>query len=215
MTKVIVIDGLIGAGKTTLINVLCDGLSKLGLKVKCIMEPVDIWKNTGNLQAFYNDIERNAYEFQTYTYITRIKKYLEEYDNTYDIIFMERCIFTDKYVFVEMLYDEKFIDARRYAMYNEWWALWKQLITFDFSGFIYLNPDINACMDRIKSRNRDGESNITLEYQADLLDKYEKYFYLISDKYKVLNIISNENFKNDEDVQQRIITLVLDFIKSL
>ena len=63
------IDGNIGAGKTTLVNLLETHFNAQGIKTKAILEPVDIWRETGALQYFYGDIPGRAYEFQTFTFI--------------------------------------------------------------------------------------------------------------------------------------------------
>ena len=113
---IIVIDGIIGAGKTTTIKEIEKRIEKINednkenkkykqLKVKAIYEPVELWKNIGALEYFYKDISRNAYSFQTFTYITRIASVIDEiYDNPdADIYILERSIWTDRYIFMELL----------------------------------------------------------------------------------------------------------------
>ena len=54
--KFIIIDGVIGAGKTTVISLIEKQIKKDGnLKVKAIYEPVKLWNDTGVLQYFYKD----------------------------------------------------------------------------------------------------------------------------------------------------------------
>ena len=79
--KFIIIDGVIGAGKTTVISLIekeINNYKDQNLKVKAIYEPVKLWSDVGALQYFYKDIEKNCYEFQTYSYITRIKSVIDE-----------------------------------------------------------------------------------------------------------------------------------------
>ena len=52
--RFIVIDGVIGAGKTTLINLLIKKYNRINnIKVHPIFEPVDIWREVGALPEFY------------------------------------------------------------------------------------------------------------------------------------------------------------------
>ena len=53
----------------------------------------------------YDNIEKNCYEFQTYSCITRIKSVIDEIYNCQDadIYILERSIWTDKYIFMELL----------------------------------------------------------------------------------------------------------------
>ena len=118
--KYIFFDGIIGAGKTTLIKLLEENMKKSGYKTKAIYEPVDEWEKSGALKLFYQDIVKHCYEFQTYTFITRVERLLNEIYEEEDIEYylIERSIFTDKYIFVEMLKDT--MGPIRMTMYNKW-----------------------------------------------------------------------------------------------
>ena len=71
--QLIVIDGLIGAGKSTLIKLIVKE-NKYKKKIHPIYEPVDIWRDTGALQLFYQDIPAKCMEFQTFTLLLVLKE---------------------------------------------------------------------------------------------------------------------------------------------
>jgi len=75
--RVVVVDGLISAGKSTLITQLARWLGERGKKVMVVKEPVDDWVKGGHLQAFYEGVEdgKVCYIFQTYAHVTRIKAF--------------------------------------------------------------------------------------------------------------------------------------------
>lgn len=220
---VLIIDGEIGAGKSTLLDSLDNFLPSINEmeKVVIIKEPVETWKNDGHLKEFYADKERNAYEFQTYAFITRIKSIKEAFKKTpdADIYIIERSIFTDRYVFVEMLHDEGFIDNRRYNMYIEWWNLWTDVMPIMPTGFVYLKPSLEECMKRIINRNRDGESGIPMKYQELLREKHEEFF---GDKFvnvkgklvPVLPLETNDNFRDDPEIAIAIAKRIAKFARS-
>ena len=66
--RLIVIDGLIGAGKSTLIKLIVKE-NKYKKKIHPIYEPVDVWRDTGALQLFYQEFQQ-MYGIQTFTFIT-------------------------------------------------------------------------------------------------------------------------------------------------
>ena len=72
------IEGNIGAGKSTLVDILKKILGK-ELESVFLQEPVDTWLNTVNeegkniLDLFYNNQERWSYSFQMNAFITRLK----------------------------------------------------------------------------------------------------------------------------------------------
>jgi len=79
---VCVIDGAIGAGKTTLIELLCEALVERGHKAVVVREPVEEWARCGILQEFYDhasSLEPGlvAYDFQTYTFVTRVEEVIK------------------------------------------------------------------------------------------------------------------------------------------
>lgn len=191
--KIIVIDGLIGSGKTTILNSLSKILNDKGIKTLAIVEPVDQWKEIGALEHFYKDIKQNCYEFQTYVYITRVKDLLENYNkykNDYDVFIVERSIFSDRYIFVEMLKED--MGNTRMKMYDEWCDLWKKLIPFEFNMFILLDTTVETSMKRLKIRNRCEELGITDEYQTNLRNTHLNFYNNVLNKLGYLKIIINE-----------------------
>lgn len=202
---IIIIDGLIGAGKTTTIKLLETALNNSGIKSKAIYEPVDVWQNMGALAHFYKDISQNCYEFQTFTFVTRIMRVNEEIDLDMDIqvYLLERSIFSDRYIFVEML-KEQFGEVRM-KMYKTWWDEWSKLMKVSPDAFMLLDTDVNNSMERIVVRNREGETNggVSYEYQKALREKHIQFYSntLSELGYKHNLIIPstkmNENFLNN------------------
>lgn len=68
--KYFVVEGNIGAGKSTFLKVI-----NTFLNAQVVYEPHEKWQNVGGenlLEKFYADTQRWAYTFQTYAFITRI-----------------------------------------------------------------------------------------------------------------------------------------------
>jgi deoxyadenosine/deoxycytidine kinase len=214
MTKIVSIEGNIGVGKTTFINLLIEHF-----KNSCIVsEPVDMWLNIKNekgvniLDIFYKDTKRWAYTFQNIAYLTRIMKIQDKIkEDNYDYIFLDRSLYTDKNVFEKMLHDDGMIDEVEHSAYNMWYDFYTKYVNnlTDFQ-FIYLKADPEVCASRIKIRNRKEEENISLEY----LKKINRYHddWLESDKKNVLTIDCNSDFEHNELFQQNIISSIKKFI---
>lgn len=162
--EIIVVDGEIGAGKTTLIEALREKLTSLGKNVCVITEPVEQWQKVKILGLFYSDPKRYAYDFQTFTFVTRIEEARNKYEQNKnaDVYLLERSILTDRYIFMEL--QKKQVSDTHINMYNTWFDLWKVLMPFDLSKakYLYLKPKLNNCMERITVRGREEEKTITL-----------------------------------------------------
>nr|QBK86154.1 MAG: deoxynucleoside kinase [Marseillevirus LCMAC101] len=216
--RVLVIDGIIGVGKTSLIEeCLVPLLTEANYKVTVVREPVDKWKANGSLKQFYKDPCRRGYQFQTRAFHDRIKESQEQhkkYEHCTDIFILERSIFTDM-LFMDMLYESKTIDESEYRDYKDLWAMWGFLMPFYPDLFVYLRPDVEVAMERLHKRNREGET-VDIEYQKALQIKHDDFLggekVLISDSPDVpcLHLYTNSDFLNDIDVKRDIAYKILD-----
>ena len=190
--KFIIVDGLIGAGKTTLIKLLAMNMNACGYRTKAILEPVDVWKQTGALEMFYSDIPKHCYEFQTFTLITRIQRLLQKInmnDKT-EYYLIERSPMTDKYVFVEMMKD--IMGPIRMKMYNTWWNMWSSMIPFKPTLYVYLDTNIDDAINRLVERARSGEI-VSNEYQTQLQKQHHNFYNNVLEKrYNYNNLVINE-----------------------
>ena len=183
--KIIVVDGEIGAGKTTFLSVLKDQYHDK--KVTIIPEPVELWRSTGALNEFYKDPINKAYEFQSFATVTRITSardiVMKNLDS--DVFLIERSPLTDKHIFMKL--QEEKIPGYQLPMYHLWCDLWHQLYPLDLSGanvtFLVLKPDLNVCMNRTVNRGRREEvtqekktAGVSLEYQTMLRKAHENFF---------------------------------------
>lgn len=196
---VVVIDGPIAAGKSTLMRVLKDATTGLAshlmkghdgtVSVAFIEEPVDIWVKVGILQRFYAAVREWAYRFQTFVFVTRIEamqRAVEAHPDA-DIYVQERSIFTDRFMFVQLLIEQGNMDEMEREMYLEWWRCWRHAVPFGPSGFVYLDVPNTECMARHERRKRDGEA-VPEAYNEQLRLKHEAFFTKIGPLVPVLRL---------------------------
>jgi deoxyadenosine/deoxycytidine kinase len=216
--KFIIVDGVIGAGKTTVISLIekeINKYKKLNLKVKAIYEPVKLWSDIGALQYFYKDIEKNCYEFQTFSYITRIKSVIDEIYNCQDadIYILERSIWTDKYIFMELL--KEIVGEMRFNMYNTWWEMWSYIMPMRVDKWVLLDTSLEESLKRINSRNRNGENAVDKGYQTRLYIKHIEFYNQLKTENKPVVIIDScimdTNFIEDTEKIEKIIEIILSF----
>ena len=210
---VVVVDGIIGSGKTTILReCLIPILTKKGWRVTEVREPVEKWKESGRLQQFYKDPSRRGYQFQTRAFHDRVResqqKYRQYHTNT-DVFLLERSIFTDV-LFTKMLLETGMIDQTEYEDYIDLWTMWEEVMPFKPDLFIYLKPDLDICMQRLRERARDGEEGVNEEYQRRLQEKHDEFlgsdYVSIGECHYVPRLLleTNCNFRDDPIVQQEI-----------
>jgi deoxyadenosine/deoxycytidine kinase len=188
--KIVSIEGNIGSGKSTLLERLRNEY-KDNQYVRFLREPVDEWEKIkdkdGNtmLQKFYANQEEYSFAFQMMAYISRlaiirdtVRDIINISANTNTngkkfIIITERSLYTDKYVFAKMLYDQGKIEDVKYQIYLNWFDEFAK--DFPVNDVIHVNTDPSKCYERIHKRARVGEEVIPLAY-LDSCHKYHNEF---------------------------------------
>lgn len=134
-------EGLIGAGKSTLLA----RLEQRGVAV--IPEPLQAWQDSGIFAAFYGDMKRWSYTFQTSAFVTRVKAVedaLADKPSVRDFV-GERSWFADAYVFERLLRKDGHINDVEHAAYEEWWQ-WLNRKAPQTRGIIYLRARPETCL---------------------------------------------------------------------
>jgi deoxyadenosine/deoxycytidine kinase len=212
------IEGNIGSGKST----LCRLLNEILEDVEVIYEPVEKWRSMKDdesginiLEAFYKDQSRWSYSLQTYTFLTRIYEILKPQDKKYR--FVERSIYTDKFIFAKSLLDTGKMTSLEWNMYCDWftWLSDESYKKIDKpSGFIYIRADPEISFQRMMKRERSEEKCVPIEYLKTISKYHDDW--LMSDEYRdnVLVIDVNNDFENDEKFMSEIKNKILNFVAS-
>lgn len=187
---IISIEGNIGSGKSTFINILKEYF-KGNDNIIFVDEPVDMWNTIqdkeGNtiLKKFYEDSQKYAFSFQMMAYISRLSMIRECYKkNVNKIIITERNLYTDKNVFAKMLYDDGKIEEIDYQIYTKWFNEFVDDIPIN--GIIYVRCDHEKSYERVLKRNRIGE-NIPLSYLENCNKYHENW--LINEMSNIDNLL--------------------------
>jgi deoxyadenosine/deoxycytidine kinase len=188
-------EGIIGVGKSTLLAPFCDQLAAaLGVdreRVVSVQEPVELWKASGALKAFYANIADEAVPFQHFTHVTRLQSYidavsalparlfLEPQNGVTVVVVCERSVIADALCFMRMLCDgdARLVRPHHVTMYLQWWMTWAQLMPLRRMAFVYWRPAFDVVMARMRARNRGGEvSAVDRDYQQRLAEQHDRVF---------------------------------------
>ena len=213
---IIYVEGNIGSGKSTLMNIL----KKHFKSILCILEPVDEWVRTKDtagtniLQHFYKDPHQWSFPFQMNTFITRVQKIALIPPNKNAIV--ERSVFTDKHCFAKNLYESNLLHELEWTLYNRWFTWLCDTFNIQSTAYIYLRTTPDTCFDRIQQRSRNGESSISLDYLNTLHEKHETWMATEQDHgTPVLTIDVNQDFEHTPEQLQTILNQIDQFIKKI
>lgn len=153
---VVVIEGVIGAGKSVLTCALAGSAHKRGLETCVVPEPVKVWENSGALKKFYENPKDNAYAFQTFVYATRVVAIADAVRDSphADLYLLDRSPATDR-VFMAA----QDVSPVERAMYETWCDTYDRMQPLDLrrATAVYLQTPVATCMERIMRRGRAGE----------------------------------------------------------
>jgi deoxyguanosine kinase len=160
----IAVEGVIGAGKTTLATKLA---KTIGARV--VLEQ---FEENPFLKDFYRDPERYAFQTQIFFLLTRYKQQRNLYQgDLFQQILVTDYIFEKDKIFAYLnLQDE---ELKLYETLVG--SIEHNIATPDL--VVYLQSNVERLMQNIRSRARSIESHLTEQYIRDLAEAYNYFFF--------------------------------------
>jgi deoxyadenosine/deoxycytidine kinase len=188
--KHVAIAGNIGAGKTTLTEML----SK---HYRWIPQFEDVDHNP-YLTDFYDDMPRWSFNLQIYFLHGRLNQILEIQNGTETII-QDRTIYEDANIFAPNLHEMGLMSKRDFDNYFGFFTTIKSMVQPP-DLLIYLKASVPTLVSQIQKRGREYEENIRLDYLKKLNDYYNKWI----ENYKegpllIIDCDKNKFGENEED----------------
>lgn len=187
--KHIAVAGNIGAGKTTLTEMLAKHYNWQAL-----------YEDTSNnpyLNDFYEDMSRWAFNLQIYFLNSRYKQILDILDGEATVI-QDRTIYEDAFIFAPNLHEMGLMSQRDFDNYFDLFhTMSKQVGAPDL--LIYLQADISTLVKHIEIRGRDYEGSMSLDYLKRLNQKYENWIKSYNDGPLLIIPVNNMNFKQNKE----------------
>ncbi len=191
------VEGVIGAGKSTLVKMLSQRVG-----IPALYED---FENNPFLSGFYQDKQRYAFQTQIFFLLSRHRQIRENFEQ--QNLFAGQII--SDYMFAkDKIFAALNLDENELALYQKMWNLLeKDTPRPDF--VIYLQADTKTLMQRIKQRDRTYERNISEAYIETLNQTYNNYFHHYQDSpLLIVNTNRIDFVKNpaDLDLLEREIT---------
>jgi deoxyadenosine/deoxycytidine kinase len=161
--KYIAVSGNIGAGKSSIVEFLCDRYD-----IRPFFEPND---ENPYLADFYGDMERWSFQSQVYFLSAKFRLH-QELDRYSHSVVQDRTIWEDAEIFAENLYRQKNMDERDYRTYRLLYESIRDKIRPP-DVMIYLRCPVRTVRKRIAMRGREMEQDIPTKYLRRLHRLYE------------------------------------------
>ena len=173
--KLIVVEGAIGVGKTSLVLQLSDQFN-----AKCNLEVVE---ENPFLVKFYSDIERYAFQTQIFFLLSRYRQQIElaQMDLFHQLIISDYLFAKDR-IFAHLN-----LSGSELSMYEKLYNIMSKNIPKP-DLIVYLQASTELLMKRIALRDRPFERKMSYEYMMRLNSTYEDFF-SAPDNYKGIKLI--------------------------
>lgn len=200
MTKLkhIAVAGNIGAGKTTLSEMLSKHYHWEALYEDTNTNPY--------LSDFYNDMHRWSFNLQIYFLNSRYKQILDIRSGDKTVI-QDRTIYEDASIFAPNLHDMGLLSERDFNNYHDLFTTMSSQVEGP-DLLIYLKASIPTLVSHIHTRGREYEGNMSLDYLKKLNQRYNDWINGYKEGKLLVIEVDGMDFKNKPEDFGKIISLV-------
>jgi deoxyadenosine/deoxycytidine kinase len=191
----IVIDGVVGVGKSTLMNILAEK-GYIPFEEPVAENPI--------LEKFYYDRERYSFSLQIF-FLNKRFRHIKEASKVKNAV-MDRSIYGDV-IFAKMLNEAGEMCKEEFDLYMD---LFENMIEHCKAPklLVYLETSVDSAMAKINKRGRDYEKIVERGYWEKLNANYRAYFkdYDISPILKIN--VDKLDFENNAKDREHVLVLI-------
>ncbi|MDB4098682.1 2-amino-4-hydroxy-6-hydroxymethyldihydropteridine diphosphokinase [Polaribacter sp.] len=192
----IAIEGNIGAGKTSLANLISNQFN-----AKLVLER---FADNPFLPKFYEDKERYAFPLEMSFLADR---YQQLSDDLAQFDLFKNFIISDYYIFKSLIFAQVTLSKDEYLLYRKMFNLiYKEITKPDLYVYLYQNTD--RLLENIKNRGRDFEQNIQADYLKKIHDGYQGFITTQNDLNLLTIDVSELDFVNNKAAYKQIIDII-------
>ncbi len=196
--KHIAIAGNIGAGKTTLTELLAK-------HYKWIPQFEDVDHNP-YLFDFYEDMPRWSFNLQIFFLNSRLNQLLEIQRGSETVI-QDRTIYEDAMIFAPNLHDMGLMSKRDFDNYYQFFQTLRSMVKPP-DLMIYLKASVPTLVGQIEKRGREYEENIRLDYLKKLNEYYNKFAETYHEGQMLVIDVDKNRFPENEEHLGEIISKI-------
>ncbi|VUZ52200.1 unnamed protein product [Hymenolepis diminuta] len=168
----VAVEGNIGCGKSTFLKYFGDYSSNIQVSP----EPIELWNDVRGFklfEVFYGNPNRWSTAFQSQVMTTMMNRQAEK--QTAPVRILERSVSSCRYIFIEAMNRNGQISDEDLDVFDKFYNYGLSLPSSDLDLIVYLRCMPEVCAERIRERDRKGESSISLDYLNQLHDLHEEW----------------------------------------
>ena len=192
----IVIEGNIGAGKTSLSTIIAERYNAHLILERFADNPF--------LPKFYEEPDRYAFPLELSFLADRYKQLKEEFDS---VSLFKKFMIADYYFSKSLVFAASTLGGDEYKLYRQiFYMVYSSLPKPDL--FVYLHKDPDRLLEFIEKRGRSYEKNITAEYLKKIQYNYFQFFKQNPDNKYVVIDTNDIDFVNNGNELDKLLNLI-------
>ncbi len=196
--KYVTIAGNIGAGKSSLTEILSEYFSW-----ETFFERVD---DNPYLADFYDDMQRWSFNLQIFFLSSRFR-HQRLIDACSRSVVQDRSIYEDAEIFARNLHDMGLMQGRDYRNYIELFSIMTSYLKRP-DLLVYLRASVPTLVNHIQRRGREYETSIRIEYLQRLNALYEDWVQRYDLGPKMIIDVDEQDFVNRLEDRSRVIASI-------
>lgn len=199
----LVIDGVVGVGKSTLMKILAEKYGLVAFREPVVNNPI--------LEKFYHDRSRYSFPLQIFFLNKRLEQLNEAIAANGSVL--DRSIYGDM-IFAKMLCDNNELSQEEYEIYKELFDNMSEHMPKP-RLLIYLDISVDNAVERIQKRGRDYELITEHSYWTELNSNYSSFFNNYNHS-PILKIdVNNLDFENVDEHREYILSIIDNALKGI
>jgi len=195
----IAIEGNIGAGKTSLTNLLSDDFN-----AKMVLER---YADNPFLPKFYENEERYAFPLEMSFLADR---YHQLTDDLAQFDLFKSFIISDYYIFKSLIFAQVTLPPEEFSLYRKMFdIMYKEITKPDL--YIYLYQNTTRLLENIKKRGREYEQNISAEYLQKIHNGYANFTQTEKNLNVLIIDVSEMDFVNNPKDYHKIVKKIMNY----
>ena len=205
----IALEGAVAVGKSTLLPKLHAVFLAKGMDIDLVLEPVDKWvnwegqnnKSWNLLELMYQNLEKYASRFQIAAAISKIQS-LSNSPKPAKLV--ERTLRCQEKVFIPLLVQNGFLQELDQSLLWNFFDTARDNEGLKADVIIYLRTSPEIALTRVRSRNRQGEESVSLDYLTDLHRYYDNW--LLHEDNVIVVDVDDFDKVNPEQIYARVMS---------
>lgn len=194
MHQYIVIEGNIGAGKTTLVNKIAKDFNYTKI--------LEEFEDNPFLADFYNDRASFAFKTEIYFLLSRVKQIKKSIKTI-----TNNNVISDYHITKSLIFAEQTLNKKEFKLYSDLFYEITDFIPFPDS-YIFLQQNIRRLISNIMMRGRNYEQSITIDYLKKIDNSYINFIKQNKNIEIQFIDISKFDFKKNINDYNKILNLI-------